>query len=340
MATGKLKLGIIGAGRIGRLHARHLADRIEEAELLAVSDVVRSAAEQCAADCRIPASGTSHRLIMDNPEIQAVIICSSTDTHAPLIEEAAAAGKHIFCEKPIDLDLARIDRVLAAVRKAGVKLQVGFNRRFDSNFRRIYELIREGKVGQPHILRITSRDPEPPPISYVKVSGGLFLDMAIHDFDMARYLIGSEVEEVYTLAGVMVDPEIGSAGDVDTAVISLRFANGVLGTIDNSRRAVFGYDQRVEVFGSGGMAVTENNTPNRVRLSSAKAVQEDLPLHFFMDRYIDSYLAEMKAFIGSVLEDKPVAVSGEDARFPVAIGKAARLSYEQNRPVKLSEIAG
>jgi myo-inositol 2-dehydrogenase/D-chiro-inositol 1-dehydrogenase len=339
MSKAKLKLGLIGAGRIGRLHARHLANRIEHVELLAVSDVVQPAAEACAAECRIPAWGADHRLIMDNPEIQGVVICSSTDTHAQMIEEAAAAGKHIFCEKPIDLDLARIDRVLAAVRKAGVKLQVGFNRRFDGNFRRVHDLVREGKVGRPEILRITSRDPEPPPIAYVKVSGGMFLDMTIHDFDMARYLIGSEVEEVYTLAAVMVDPEIGRAGDVDTAVVSLRFANGVLGTIDNSRRAVFGYDQRVEVFGSGGMAAAENNTPNRVRLSNSEAVREDLPLNFFMERYIDSYLAEMEAFVGSVLEDKPVPVSGQDARFPVVIGKAARLSYEQNRPVRLTEIS-
>jgi myo-inositol 2-dehydrogenase/D-chiro-inositol 1-dehydrogenase len=339
MSKAKLKLGLIGAGRIGRLHARHLANRIEHVELLAVSDVVQPAAEACAAECRIPAWGADHRLIMDNPEIQGVVICSSTDTHAQMIEEAAAAGKHIFCEKPIDLDLARIDRVLAAVRKAGVKLQVGFNRRFDGNFRRVHDLVREGKVGRPEILRITSRDPEPPPIAYVKVSGGMFLDMTIHDFDMARYLIGSEVEEVYTLAAVMVDPEIGRADDVDTAVVSLRFANGVLGTIDNSRRAVFGYDQRVEVFGSGGMAAAENNTPNRVRLSNSEAVREDLPLNFFMERYIDSYLAEMEAFVGSVLEDKPVPVSGQDARFPVVIGKAARLSYEQNRPVRLTEIS-
>jgi myo-inositol 2-dehydrogenase/D-chiro-inositol 1-dehydrogenase len=338
MARAKLQLGVIGAGRIGRLHARHLAFRVEQAELLAVVDVDASAARQCAADCRIPASGTDPRLVLDDPEIRAVVICSSTDTHAGMIEAAAAAGKHIFCEKPIDLDLARIDRVLAAVRKAGVKLQVGFNRRFDPNFRRIRELVREGSIGRPEILRITSRDPEPPPIDYVKVSGGLFLDMAIHDFDMARFLIGSEVEEVYTLAAVMVDPQIGRAGDVDTALVSLRFANGVLGSIDNSRRAVFGYDQRVEVFGSGGMAATENNTPNRVRLSDARAVHEDLPLHFFMERYTESYLAEMEAFIACVLEDTPEPVSGEDARFPVAIGQAARLSYEQKRPVRVAEV--
>ena len=199
-------------------------------------------------------------------------------------------------------------------------------------------MVREGKVGEPHILRITSRDPEPPPVEYVKVSGGIFLDMMIHDFDMARYLIGSEVEEVYTVGGVMVDPEIGKAGDLDTAIVTLKFENGVLGTIDNSRQAVFGYDQRVEVFGSKGMVNVENNTPNRTRLSTSQAVQEDLPLFFFVQRYVESYIAEMKEFIHCVAEDKVPSVTGIDGRIPVVIGKAARLSFDRNRPVKLSEI--
>lgn len=187
-------------------------------------------------------------------------------------------------------------------------------RRFDPNFRRIWELVREGKIGKVHLLRITSRDPEPPPISYIKVSGGLFLDMAIHDFDMARYLIGSEVDEIFTLAGVMVDPEIGKAGDVDTAIINLRFENGVLGTIDNSRQAAYGYDQRVEVFGSKGMLATGNNTPTRVQLSDSESVRQDLPLHFFMERYLNSYLAELKAFAECVLQDNPPLLrEGTDA---------------------------
>jgi len=183
------------------------------------------------------------------------------------------------------------------VDKAGVKLQIGFNRLFDPNFRRVRELVAAGKIGQPHILRITSRDPAPPPIEYIKVSGGIFLDMTIHDFDIARYLVGSEVEEVYAAAGVMVDPAIGAAGDVDTAVITLRFKNGVIGTIDNSRQAVYGYDQRVEVFGSGGMVAVSNNTPDSVVLSDGQGVHGPLPLHFFIERYVDSYIAEMEAFI-------------------------------------------
>ena len=336
--TDRVNVGIIGAGRIGRLHTEHLAFRIPEARVLAVSDIFPEAAEKCAADFNIKQATADHWAILENPDIEAVIICSSTDTHSKLIEEAAGAGKQIFCEKPIDHDLGRIDSALAKVAAAGVKLQVGFNRRFDPNFRRIWELVREGKVGDPHILRITSRDPEPPPLEYVKVSGGIFLDMMIHDFDMARYLIGSEVEEIYTVGGVMVDPEIGKVGDLDTAIVTLKFENGVLGTIDNSRQAVFGYDQRVEVFGSKGMVNVENNTPNRARLSTSQAVQEDLPLFFFIQRYVDSYIAEMKEFIRCVAEDKIPSVTGIDGRIPVVMGKAARLSFDRNRPVKLSEI--
>lgn len=335
----QLKVGIIGAGRIGRIHAENLAYRIPQANPVAITDINLAAAQQAAAEFGIPNASKDHRVIMDNPEIQAVIICSSTDTHSRMIEEAAAAGKHIFCEKPIDHDLARIDRALAAVEKAKVKLQIGFNRRFDPNFRRVRELVAAGKIGQPHILRITSRDPGPPPIEYIKVSGGIFLDMTIHDFDMARYLIGDEVEEVFAVGGVMVDPKIGEAGDIDTAVITLRFKNGCIGTIDNSRKAVYGYDQRAEVFGSGGMVAVSNNTPDSAVVSNADGVCGPLPLFFFLERYIDSYITEMKEFIECILLDKTPSVSGVDGRIPVIMGRAARKSYEEKRPVKLSEIA-
>lgn len=334
----RVNVGIIGAGRIGRLHAEHLAYRIPDANIIAIADIRVEAAERCAADLQIPSAVQDHREIMENPDIEAVIICSSTDTHAQMIEEAAAAGKHIFCEKPIDFDLARIDRALEAVDKAGVKLQIGFNRRFDPNFKRVREMVADGKIGMPHILRITSRDPEPPPIEYVRVSGGIFLDMTIHDFDMARYLIGSEVSEIYAAGGVMVDPEIGKAGDIDTAVITLRFANGTIGTIDNSRRAVYGYDQRVEVFGSEGMIAVSNNSPDTAVYSNAEGVHSSLPLFFFIERYTDSYVAEMKAFMECIQQDKTPPVTGIDGRVPVVMGYAAKKSYEENRPVKLSEI--
>ena len=334
----KVNVGIIVAGRIGRLHAEHLAFRIPDANLLAIADVRLEAAEKCAADFQIPSAVKDHREIMGDPGIEAVVICSSTDTHTWMIEEAAAAGKHIFCEKPIGFDLSRIDQALKAVEKAGVKLQIGFNRRFDPSFRRAHELIAAGKIGIPHIVRITSRDPEPPPIEYVKASGGIFLDMTIHDFDMARYLINDEVTELYAAGGVMVDPEIGKVGDIDTAVITLRYANGAIGTIDNSRKAVYGYDQRVEVFGSEGMVVVSNNKPDTAEWSTADGVHSSLPLFFFMERYIDSYIAEMRAFIECIQQDKTPPVTGMDGRIPVVMGYAARKSYEENRPVKLSEI--
>jgi len=334
----KVNVGIIGAGRIGKVHAENLACRIPQARPIAIADLFLEAAERCAADCQIPSAVQDYRQILENPDIEAVVICSSTDTHARMIEEAAAVGKHIFCEKPIDFDLARIDRALEAVDKAGVKLQIGFNRRFDPNFKRVREMVATGKIGVPHILRITSRDPAPPPIEYIKVSGGIFLDMTIHDFDMARYLMGSEVSEIYATGGVMVDPRIGQAGDIDTAVITLRFENGAIGTIDNSRRAVYGYDQRVEVFGSGGMVAVSNNTPDTAVYSNAEGVHSSLPLFFFVERYIEAYVAEMKEFIECIQQDKTPPVTGLDGRIPVVMGYAAMKSYEENRPVRLSEI--
>jgi myo-inositol 2-dehydrogenase/D-chiro-inositol 1-dehydrogenase len=225
------------------------------------------------------------------------------------------------------------------VDEAGVKLQIGFNRRFDSEYRRIWEHLRAGTIGDPHLIHVISRDPAPPPIEYVKVSGGIFLDMMIHDFDMLRYLIGAEVEELFTLGEVRVDPKIGAAGDVDTALVSVKFTNGVIGSIDNSRRAVYGYDQRVEIFGSGGMLRSENEAPNSVEVSTAQEISFDLPLNFFMDRYVNSYIAEMEAFIEAVLEDRPTSVTGRDGKIPVIMGMAAGKSLREKRPVRLEEIA-
>lgn len=334
----KVNVAVVGAGRIGRVHAEHLAYRIPDANLVAVSDVFAEAAEKLAADLGVPAAYQDHRRILDDESVEAVAICSSTDTHAQMIEEAAAAGKQVFCEKPIALDLGAIDRALAAVEQAGVKLQIGFNRRFDPNFRRVREVVAAGKIGEPHILRITSRDPEPPPIEYVKVSGGIFLDMAIHDFDMARFLIGSEVEEIFAAGGVMVDPAIGEAGDIDTAITTLRFRNGVIGAIDNSRRAVYGYDQRVEVFGSKGVVVVSNNRPDTAVVSDASGVHSSLPLFFFVERYTESYIAEMQEFVECIQQDRTPSVTGVDGRVPVVMGYAAKMSYQENRPVKLSEV--
>lgn len=340
MRSSILNIGLIGAGRIGRVHAENLTVRIPAANLQAVADISIDAARQCAQRYRIPEAVADYRTLLERADIDAVVICSATDTHARMIEEAAQAGKQIFCEKPIAHSLAAIDRALAAADQAGVKLQIGFNRRFDSNYRRVRQAIEQGEIGQPQLLHIVSRDPAPPPAEYVKVSGGIFLDMTIHDFDMARFLIGSEVEEVYTAGGVMIDPAIGAAGDLDTALVVLKFANGVTGTIDNSRRAVYGYDQRVEVLGSAGSIATGNNYPNSAVISDAHSIRRDLPLNFFMDRYTESFVTEMAAFVDAVLHDRPVPVSGLDGRAPVVIGLAARKSYDENRPVRLSEIEG
>ena len=334
----KLNIGIIGAGRIGRVHAESLAFRLPECKIVAIADVSRAAAEQVAARCGIPRVADSSAEILANPEIQAVLICSSTDTHAGLITQAALAGKHIFCEKPIAFRLEEIDAALAAVKKAGVKLQIGFNRRFDANFMRVRHAIQSGEIGAPSMMHIISRDPGPPPLEYIKVSGGIFTDMTIHDFDMARFLIGDEVEEIYTAAGVMVDPEIGKLGDLDTALIVLRFRNGVIGTIDNTRRAAYGYDQRVEVLGSKGKIATENCYPNQAVVSTGQSVYSDLPLNFFMERYRTSFTNELESFVAAVLEDKPTAVTGLDGRTPVLMAIAARRSFDERRPVRLDEI--
>ncbi len=334
----QIGIGLIGAGRIGRVHGGNLANLIPQARLVAVADVAPDAANKLAAELRIPQVYQDPRAILDNRDVDAVIICSSTPTHASLIQDAAAAHKQIFCEKPIALDLGAIDCALAAVEKAGVKLQIGFNRRFDPSFRHVHDVVASGQIGTPHILRITSRDPAPPPLSYVRVSGGLFLDMTIHDFDMARFQVG-EVDEVYAAGNVLVDPAIGQAGDIDTALITLKFANGALGVIYNSRKAVFGYDQRLEVLCSNGMAAADNKYPDTFSLSDANSIGTSLPLNFFMERYTESFLAEMKAFIAAVLENKTPPVTGQDGRVPVVMGYAAQKSYLENRAVKLSEVA-
>jgi myo-inositol 2-dehydrogenase/D-chiro-inositol 1-dehydrogenase len=333
-----LRVGLVGAGRIGKVHAGNLASRICQAHLRAVADVDESAARACAEAHTIETVTTDYRQLLESKDIDAVVICSATDTHSTIIEEAARAGKHVFCEKPIDFDLARIDRALEAVVRSGVKLQIGFNRRFDANYARVRQAIVNGEIGEPHLLHIVSRDPAPPPADYIKVSGGMFLDMTIHDFDMARFLAGSEVVEVYTSAGVRVDPVFAKLGDVDTAVTLLKFENGIIGTIDNSREAVYGYDQRVEVFGSGGSVRSENEYPNVTTLSDGKGVRRDLPLNFFMDRYRQSFVTEMQAFVDAILDDHETLVTGQDGRAPVVLGIAARQSHESGLPVRVDEV--
>jgi len=339
MGKDQLNIGIIGAGMIGKVHAENLAYRIPQANPVVIADINQTAARETAGRCNIPKATADYQEILADPEIEAVVICSSTDTHARMICEAAQAGKHIFCEKPIDFSLAKIDQALALVDEAGVKLQIGFNRRFDANFARVRQAVTSGEIGEPHLLHIVSRDPEPPTPEYVKTSGGIFMDMTIHDFDMACFLIDSEVEEIFAYGGVRIDPEIGKAGDLDTVLIMLKYADGTLGTIDNSEKAAYGYDQRVEVFGSKGAIQIANNYPNSATISTGDSIHRDLPLYFFVERYVDSYIAEMRAFVRAVLDDQPTPVSGRDGRLPVVMALAARKSYDEHRPVRLSEIS-
>lgn len=331
----KIKIGLIGAGRIGKFHAETIKANLDFAEIKSVADIFADNIKDWASSLGIKKVYKDSNEILEDKEIDAVLICSSTDTHSQLIIDSAKARKHIFCEKPIDFDLERIHQALDAVEQEKVKLQIGFQRRFDPSFKRAHEIIRAGKIGEPHILKITSRDPGPPPIEYIKVSGGIFLDMTIHDFDMARFLIGSEVTEVFTAGAVRVDLDIGKAGDIDTAVVTLKFANGTIGVIDNSRKAVYGYDQRVEVFGSKGCVAVNNDHLTNTVISNENGIIGHNPKKFFMDRYKDAYIAEIKAFCDSILNDTEPSVTGKDGLEPVIIGLAAKKSLAEGKPIRI-----
>ena len=333
----KVNIGVIGVGRIGRLHARNLKYQVPGSKVLAVADIFEKSAREVASQLEIPIAEKDYRVLLENKDIDAVVICSSTDTHAQIISEAAQAGKHIFCEKPIALDIDKIDQAIAAVKNAGIKLQVGFNRRFDPSFKKAKDLVEKGTIGTPHLVRITSRDPEPPPISYVKVSGGIFLDMMIHDFDIARFLLGQEVVELMAVGSCLVDPAIGEAGDIDTAIVTLKYENGAWGTIDNSRKAVYGYDQRIEIFGSEGCVMVGNSKPTEVIVSSANDTKSDKPLYFFIERYQEAYLAEMKEFIKCIQEDTEPPVGGLDGKISVQMGYAAKESLIKGSFVKITK---
>lgn len=336
--TKQVRIGIIGTGRIGQIHARNLCALIPAAMVFAATDAVVECARECAAECGIENVVLNHRSIITSPDIDAVVICSPTDTHADLIIEAAQAGKHIFCEKPIALDLATIDQALAEVEKAGVKLQVGFNRRFDPGFSHARQTVAAGRIGVPHLVRITSRDPEPPPLNYIKSSGGLFLDMTIHDFDMSRFILGEEISEVFAVGNALIDPDVKEAGDIDTAVITMTYQSGAYAVIDNSRQAVYGYDQRLEVFGSEGCIVVGNRSPYESTLYSRRATETAKPLYFFLERYQESYLEEMRQFVQAVHDDTQPAVTGIDGKIPVILGSAAQQSVQQHRPVEIEAL--
>jgi myo-inositol 2-dehydrogenase / D-chiro-inositol 1-dehydrogenase len=327
----KVKIGIIGLGRIGKIHFDNLKNHIPGADIVMVADTF--------ADLQPfgMASNAADELI-NHTDIDAVVICSPTDTHSEFIEKCANAGKHIFCEKPHDLSLGRVLETLEVVKDRGVKLMLGFNRRFDPNFQKIKELVVAGKIGDPQLIKITSRDPSPPSLNYLKSSGGMFLDMSIHDFDMARFIMGKEVKEVFASTAVFTGEAVKEAHDIDTAVTILKFEDDSMAVIDNSRKAVYGYDQRLEVFGSMGMAKVDNNKPDTHVLYNADGTHGPLPLNFFMDRYVASYLAEMKVFIDSLLNDIEIPVNGLDGLEAMKIALAANISYKQNRPVLTKEV--
>jgi Predicted dehydrogenases and related proteins len=333
-----LNIGIIGAGRIGKVHGESITYHVKNARVAAMADPYwTDGSRKWAREMGIPTYDDYHDILKD-PAIDAVMICSSTQTHAPISIEAIRADKHVFCEKPISRELSEIKSVMKELEHSHLKYQVGFNRRFDHNFYAVREIVESGKIGDVHIVKITSRDPDSPPIEYVKVSGGIFLDMTIHDFDMVRYLTGSDVEEIYANSAVLVDPGIGEAGDVDTAIITMKLANGALAVIDNSRKAVYGYDQRAEVFGSKGQAAVSNDLPSSAVVSTSDGITGEKPLYFFLERYMESFATEVTQFTESVLNDTPVAVTVNDGLQAVLIAKAAAKSVKEHRPVKLSEI--
>ncbi|MBT5506165.1 MAG: inositol 2-dehydrogenase [Flammeovirgaceae bacterium] len=333
----QIKIGIIGIGRMGQIHLDNLIQKFSEVEVVAISDI-NVEVRQWAAKYNISKFYSDYQDLISNQQVNTVVICSPTNQHAENIIAAAQAGKNIFCEKPMDLSMQTAMRVLQIVEKTGVKFMLGFNRRFDPNFMKIKSLIDEGKVGEPQIVKITSRDPAPPPIDYIKSSGGMFLDMTIHDFDMARFMVNSEVKSIFAVGRNLIDPEIGIAGDIDTAVVTITFESGAIATIDNSRQAVYGYDQRVEVFGSEGMAGTENNKSDNHYYYNKKGQSESLPLYFFMDRYILSYFNEIKAFIDCIVHDEVPKVGGQDGLISLAMGWAANTSMQENRVVMLKEM--
>jgi myo-inositol 2-dehydrogenase / D-chiro-inositol 1-dehydrogenase len=327
-----VRIGVLGVGRIGRMHARLLAHQVPGAALGVVYDLDAETAKAVADKFDVPAAGSADQ-VLDDPEVDAVAICTSTDTHVDLLVAAAASGKAIFCEKPVSLDLDEIDRALTAIEAAGAPLQVGFNRRFDPAHRSVRDAVAGGTIGPVHLVRITSRDPAPPPISYIMVSGGIFLDMTVHDFDMARYVTGSEVVEVFAQGAVRVDPAIAAAGDLDTAVVTLRHADGCLTLIDNSRQAVYGYDQRVEAFGAAGVASSANPSIHTGVVVTAEGAHGSPLPHFFLERYTTSYLLQWEAFVHYVRGGGPSPVTGADGRAPLAIGLAAWQSVREGRPV-------
>jgi myo-inositol 2-dehydrogenase/D-chiro-inositol 1-dehydrogenase len=335
----EVKVGLIGAGRIGKLHGNNLVRSVSGVKVEAIADVfLNDEHREWGERLGIKKIYKDPAKIMEDKDIDAIFICSSTDTHAELIIQAANAGKQIFCEKPIDTNVKIIKEALDAVQKAGVKLQVGFVRRFDHNHKKIRDTVASGKLGNPHIIKVTSRDPAPQSIEYVSTSGGIFMDMTIHDFDMVRYLSGSEVTEVTAYGQILIDHRIKQFGDVDTAIVMLKFENGAVGVIDNSRAARYGYDQRTEVHCDKGCVQVANDLIDTSMISTADGVFCEKPTWFFLERYNNAFISEAQSFVDMILNNTEVPVTGKDGLMAVYIAMASDKSLRENRPVKLSEV--
>ncbi len=336
----QLRIGLIGTGRIGKLHGNNIHTYIPDAKLEAVADIMMNdSIREWAQSLGVEKIHSDPDRIFDDPDIDAVFICSSTDTHADFIIKAAKAGKQIFCEKPIHTDPARIKEALTAVKEANVKFQVGFVRRFDHNHKKVRDVVASGQLGNPHLVKVSSRDPEPPTPEYIATSGGIFMDMMIHDFDMARYLAGSEVTEVSAYGTVKVDEEFRKCGDVDTAIVMLTFENGAIGVIDNSRASRYGYDQRVEVQCDKGCVQDNNDLIDTSSISTVDNVICEKPKWFFLERYNDAFIEEEREFVDAVINGKDTPVGGIDGLQAVLIAIAAKKSLDEGRSVKISEIA-
>lgn len=334
-----VNVGIIGAGRIGKVHTKSISTKVNGAKVVAISDpYLNDDARTWGAEYGVEKFFTDYNDILNDPEVDAIVICSPTTTHAEISLAAIKAGKHILCEKPISQDLDEINTVREALKGTNLKYQVGFNRRFDHNFMAVKEVIKSGQIGDVHYVKITSRDPQAPPAEYVKSSGGMFMDMSVHDFDMAAFLTGSEVTEIYAVGANLVDPAIGEAGDIDTAIVTLKMANGTMVVIDNSRQAVYGYDQRCEVFGSKGAVETKNDSLSTAVVSTVEGINSEKPLFFFLERYLDSYATEAQAFVDAINNDTAVPIDIEAGLQPILIAIAGNLSMKENRPVKISEV--
>ena len=329
-----VNIGIIGAGRIGKLHTDNLVN-MEGVRVKTIADPYADKLKEWFETKDVDNLVKDYKEVMEDDEIDAVFICTPTDTHLTLIEECLAHNKHIFCEKPISFDQDETERVYELVKNSNKKVQIGFNRRFDQSFSSVEKDVSSDKLGTPQIIKITSRDPEPPSLDYVKTSGGLYFDMAIHDFDMARFLSKSEVKEIYATGEALINPQIKEYDDIDTSMVTLKFENNAIGVIDNSRQAVYGYDQRIEVFGHKGMTLADNQKETTVKHFSEENVSEDKPLFFFLERYNDAFIVEVKEFVKSIQEDLPTSPSYEDGMKAQALAHAAKKSLAEGRPIKL-----